>query len=113
MVETVVPIPALRERSADVMPLARYAARQTRLREVDFTPAAEHALTTYGWPGNVDELFSMIRDAALRTETTGHHRRRRRGGDGDQPGHDLPADGPVGNHRAKVGLIVAWAAGAF
>jgi transcriptional regulator of acetoin/glycerol metabolism len=51
------------------MPLARYAARQARLREVDFTPAAEQALTTYGWPGNVDELFSMVQDAALRTET--------------------------------------------
>lgn len=69
MVETVVLVPALRERSADVMPLARYAARQTRMREVDFTAAAEHALAGYGWPGNVDELFSMVHDAALRTET--------------------------------------------
>jgi hypothetical protein len=69
LVETVVPVPALRDRNADVMPLARYAARQARLREVDFTPAAEQALTTYGWPGNVDELFSMVQDAALRTET--------------------------------------------
>jgi transcriptional regulator with AAA-type ATPase domain len=69
MVETVVPVPALRERAADVMPLARYAARQTRMREVDFTAAAEHALTGYGWPGNVDELFTLVHDAALRTET--------------------------------------------
>lgn len=69
MVETVVPVPALRERPADVMPLARYAARQTRMRDVDFTAAAEHALTGYGWPGNVDELFTMVHDAAMRTET--------------------------------------------
>ncbi|WP_217634041.1 helix-turn-helix domain-containing protein [Raineyella antarctica] len=69
MVETVVPVPALRERVADVLPLARFAARQTRLREVDFTSAAEHALTTYDWPGNVDELFSMVQAAALRSET--------------------------------------------
>lgn len=69
MVETVVPVPALRERPADVMPLARYAARQTRMRDVDFTAAAEHALTGYGWPGNVDELFTMVQDAAMRTET--------------------------------------------
>ena len=69
LVETVVPVPALRDRTTDVMPLARYAARQARLREVDFTPAAEHALTAYGWPGNIDELFGMIEDAALRTET--------------------------------------------
>jgi len=68
-VETVVPVPALRERPADVMPLARYAARQTRMRDVDFTAAAEHALTGYGWPGNVDELFTMVNDAAMRTET--------------------------------------------
>lgn len=38
LVETVVPVPALRERSADVMPLARYAAPQTHMRDVDFTP---------------------------------------------------------------------------
>ncbi|GGH98932.1 GAF domain-containing protein [Arthrobacter liuii] len=69
LVETVVPVPALRDRSADVMPLARYAARQARMREVDFTPAAEHALTAYGWPGNIDELFGMVQDAALRTES--------------------------------------------
>jgi hypothetical protein len=69
LVETVVPVPALRERPADVMPLARYVARQARLREVDFTAAAEHALTGYGWPGNVDELFSVVHDAAFRTET--------------------------------------------
>lgn len=68
-VETVVPVPALRERPTDVMPLARYAARQSRMRDVDFTAAAEHALTGYGWPGNVDELFTMVNDAAMRTET--------------------------------------------
>lgn len=69
LVETVVPVPALRDRGPDVMPLARYAARQARMREVDFTPAAERALTAYGWPGNIDELFGMVQDAALRTET--------------------------------------------
>ncbi|MDQ0117913.1 helix-turn-helix domain-containing protein [Pseudarthrobacter sp902506025] len=69
LVETVVPVPALRDRGDDVMPLARYAARQARMREVDFTPAAEHALTAYSWPGNIDELFGMVQDAAQRTET--------------------------------------------
>lgn len=69
LVEIVVPVPALRDRGPDVMPLARYAARQARMREVDFTPAAERALTAYGWPGNIDELFGMVQDAALRTET--------------------------------------------
>ncbi|PKW26808.1 helix-turn-helix domain-containing protein [Phycicoccus duodecadis] len=69
LIETVVDVPALRERVGDVMPLARYAGHQTRLREVGFTPAAEHALTTYGWPGNVDELMRVVHDAAARTET--------------------------------------------
>ncbi|GAC1369362.1 MAG: hypothetical protein NVSMB43_03950 [Pseudarthrobacter sp.] len=69
LVETVVPVPALRERADDVLSLARYAARQARLREVDFTRAAEHLLTSHYWPGNIDELFSVIQAAALRTET--------------------------------------------
>ncbi|GGI02018.1 helix-turn-helix domain-containing protein [Arthrobacter liuii] len=69
LVETVVPVPALRERADDVLPLAQYAARQTRLREVNFTRAAEHVLTTHHWPGNIDELFSVIQAAALRTDT--------------------------------------------
>jgi hypothetical protein len=68
MIETVVTVPALRERTDDVLPLARYAARQTRLREVDITSAAERALTGYDWPGNIDELFQVIHAAALRTE---------------------------------------------
>ncbi|MFJ6000917.1 helix-turn-helix domain-containing protein [Arthrobacter sp. NPDC092385] len=68
-VARVIPVPALRERPADVMPLARYAARQTRLRDLDFTPAAERALTSHDWPGNVDELVHAIHAAALITET--------------------------------------------
>lgn len=69
LVDSVVPVPALRDRIGDVMLLARYAARQARLRDIDFTPAAERALAAYGWPGNIDELFGMIQEAALRTET--------------------------------------------
>lgn len=69
MVDSVVPVPSLRERSGDVLPLARFAARQTRLRDVDVTPAAERVLTGYDWPGNIDELFAVIHAASLRTET--------------------------------------------
>lgn len=69
LVEAVVPVPALRERSADILPLARYAARQTRLREVDFTPAAERVLSAYDWPDNIDELFRVVHAAALCTDT--------------------------------------------
>lgn len=69
MVESVVPVPALRERTDDILPLARYAARQSRLREIGFTSAAERALTSYSWPGNIDELFGVVHAAVLRTET--------------------------------------------
>ena len=62
-------IPALRDRPADIMPLARYAARQTRLRDLDFTAAAERTLTSYEWPGNIDELMGAVHAAALVTET--------------------------------------------
>jgi hypothetical protein len=69
LVDTVIEVAPLRERTADVMPLARYAAHNTRAREVAFSAAAEHALTGHGWPGNVDELFQVVHDAALRTDT--------------------------------------------
>ncbi len=86
LVDAVIEVPPLRERPSDVMPLARYAAHHTRSREVAFTPAAERALTSHGWPGNVDELMGVVHDAALRTEVVdvrhlpaeivGHHRTR-------------------------------------
>ncbi|MDF2049374.1 helix-turn-helix domain-containing protein [Arthrobacter sp. Cr_A7] len=69
MVDTVVSTPALRERGDDVMHLARYAARQTRLRDINFTSAAEKALMAHDWPENIDELFTVIHAAAVKTET--------------------------------------------
>jgi ActR/RegA family two-component response regulator len=69
LIETVVPVPALRERSDDILPLASYAARQTRLRDVGITTAAGHVLTRHSWPGNIDELFNVIHAAALSTDT--------------------------------------------
>lgn len=69
LVDTVVSVPALRERGEDVLPLARYAARQTRLREINFTAAAERALNAHSWPDNIDELFTVIHAAAVQTDT--------------------------------------------
>jgi transcriptional regulator of acetoin/glycerol metabolism len=69
MFDTVVSTPALRERGDDVMHLARYAARQTRLREINFTSAAEKGLMAHDWPENIDELFTVIQAAAAQTET--------------------------------------------
>lgn len=68
LVETVVQVPPLRERPDDVLPLARYAARRVRGRDVDFTPGAVQALRSCGWPGNLDQLNRVVRDAATRTD---------------------------------------------
>ncbi|GAA2147202.1 hypothetical protein GCM10009844_24200 [Nocardioides koreensis] len=68
LVETVVQVPPLRERPDDVLPLARHAARRVRGRDVDFTPGAVQALRSCGWPGNLDQLNRVVRDAATRTD---------------------------------------------
>jgi transcriptional regulator of acetoin/glycerol metabolism len=68
LVDTVVQVPPLRERPEDIVPLARHAARRARGRDVELTPAAVQALTDFGWPGNIDELDRVIRDAATRTD---------------------------------------------
>ena len=68
LVETVVQVPPLRERAADILPLANHLAWRARRREVDFTTAASRALTDYAWPGNVEELAQAVREAASRTD---------------------------------------------
>ena len=68
LVETVVQVPALRDRLADVVPIAHQIARRVRGRDVAITPAAERALHDHAWPGNVEELVETIRDAASRTD---------------------------------------------
>ncbi|MCH1868168.1 GAF domain-containing protein [Nocardioides sp. CFH 31398] len=68
LVETLLDLPPLRERTADVLPLARHAAWRARGREVGFTPAAERALSDHAWPGNVTELVEAVRAAATRTD---------------------------------------------
>lgn len=68
LVDTVVHVPPLRERPADVMPLARHAASRVRRREVRFSADAEHALMSCGWPGNVDQLNRVVTEAASRSD---------------------------------------------
>jgi two-component system repressor protein LuxO len=58
-------LPALRERGADVVKLARafllaFAEEEGR-RFVGFAPEAEMALAAHSWPGNVRELQNVIR----------------------------------------------------
>jgi hypothetical protein len=69
LVDAVVPVPPLRERPSDVLPLAAHIVRQTRGRDLDFTPAAGRALETCSWPGNVDQLHRVVRHAALQADT--------------------------------------------
>ncbi|MHA7239274.1 AAA-type ATPase lid domain-containing protein [Arthrobacter sp. TMS1-12-1] len=91
-VDTVVAVPPLRDRGDDVLQLARYAARRARLRDIDFTAAAERALLAHDWPDNVDELFTVVHDAAVRAERIDLHH--------------LPAY-ILGRHRSQLSRLEA------
>jgi two-component system response regulator FlrC len=60
-------LPALRERRGDILPLARRAmqscARGTHT-PLALSPAAEHKLLQYDWPGNARELTNIVQRAA-------------------------------------------------
>jgi DNA-binding NtrC family response regulator len=63
-------VPALRDRRADIAPLARaFTSAASRVRgqgrAVDLSPAAVTALESYAWPGNIRELRNVIERAAL------------------------------------------------
>ena len=68
LVETLVQVPALRDRLADISPIAHQIARRVRGRDVAITGAAERALQDHSWPGNVEELVEVLRNAATRTD---------------------------------------------
>jgi NtrC-family two-component system response regulator AlgB len=57
-------VPPLRERRADVLPLARgllgFFARQAGKPVTGFTPEVEEAIGAYPWPGNVRELRNAV-----------------------------------------------------
>jgi DNA-binding NtrC family response regulator len=65
-------IPPLRERTKDIMTLARYFierfCRELNKRPLALSPSAEQALLDYAWPGNVRELQNCIERAAILTE---------------------------------------------
>ena len=62
-------VPPLRQRTADIVPLATAAlvdAARRYHREIQgFDPAAANALVHYAWPGNVRELRNVIERAVL------------------------------------------------
>ena len=68
LVDTVVPVPPLRDRPDDVLPLANHVAMRARGRELTITPSASRALRSYDWPGNVGELTQVISRAAGRAD---------------------------------------------
>jgi len=70
-----IPIPPLRERPGDIMPLAesmleRYGRTMSRTG-MHLNPDAIQALKTYPWPGNVRELENTIQRALLISEGPG------------------------------------------
>jgi DNA-binding NtrC family response regulator len=62
-------VPALRDRREDILPLARLFmdrfARQFKKPFRTFSPAAEHVLTEYPWPGNIRELRNLFERTVL------------------------------------------------
>ena len=62
-------VPPLRERGDDIVLLARLFLRnfinQNRTSEVTLTDDAQRLLKSYGWPGNVRQLKSVIEQVAL------------------------------------------------
>jgi transcriptional regulator with PAS, ATPase and Fis domain len=63
------PIPPLRDRPEDIVPLAhhflRLACRDFNRSVEGFAPDAMAALCSHRWPGNVRELMSMVRRAVV------------------------------------------------
>jgi len=66
---TRVHVPPLRDRHADIVPLARMFlegfARTMRRGALAFTAAAEAVLATYPWPGNIPELRNVVERAVI------------------------------------------------
>jgi transcriptional regulator with GAF, ATPase, and Fis domain len=63
------PIPPLRDRREDILPLAehflRHFGQEMRRKSTGFTPEAVKALQEYRWPGNVRELENTVERAVL------------------------------------------------
>jgi two-component system response regulator HydG len=61
-------VPALRERAADILPLAARFLADAGGRAVRFTRDAEARLVAHAWPGNVRELENAVRHGAALAE---------------------------------------------
>ncbi|MBS1958529.1 MAG: sigma-54-dependent Fis family transcriptional regulator [Bdellovibrionales bacterium] len=75
LARVVINIPALRERSEDIVPMSTkffessFAKRGKKFE--GFTQQAESALSHYPWPGNVRELLNVVERTALLWNQTG------------------------------------------
>jgi DNA-binding NtrC family response regulator len=58
-------LPPLRERSADILPLANHFAQRYGGGRPRFSPAVATRLALYAWPGNVRELQNAMERAVL------------------------------------------------
>jgi len=62
-------LPPLRDRPEDILRLARrflvFFAKSARRQPQQLSKAAEGALQSYGWPGNIRELRNTIERAAI------------------------------------------------
>lgn len=64
------PIPPLRERKEDILPLARhflrlFAHRHNRDSVEDFSDTVKRLLSEWSWPGNIRELRNVIEQAVI------------------------------------------------
>jgi DNA-binding NtrC family response regulator len=62
-------VPALRDRSEDILTLAEHFLRELGCTEKKFTDLACRTMQEYEWPGNVRELKHRVESAALLTES--------------------------------------------
>ncbi len=64
-----IPLPALRDRKADIPALARHMLKRYNARrggmEPTLTPEAIEALMAHDWPGNIRELANAIERASI------------------------------------------------
>jgi DNA-binding NtrC family response regulator len=71
MAEFSITIPPLRNRSEDILPLARHFlsihANEAPVKTI--SPAAAEILISYPWPGNIRELKSVIHKVAILTDS--------------------------------------------
>jgi len=67
-------VPALRDMPADILVLAEHYlnhfCRHHHRHKLKFSAAAEAALLAYRWPGNADELKSLVERAVLLARDT-------------------------------------------